>query len=120
MGIFGSKADPGAVQALIDRLGALPLDALAQEVLGAVVGFDDLPMGAQGPTAYEVAEHLAGGKVKAAQLLELAELVAEGLQQLEHASLVRPSVGLRNESYDLQYVLTRAGRTSLGAGRAGR
>lgn len=116
MGIFGRKADPTVVQGHLDRLGGLAPDALAREMLATVVRVDDLPMGAQGPTAYEVAEQLVGGKVKAAQLLELADLVAEGLQHLEHDSLVRPSVGLRNESYELQFVVTRAGRTAAGTG----
>lgn len=90
----------------------MKLDAIAQELLEVVLAVDGLPLGAAGPTVYEVVEQLVGGKAEAAQQLELADLVAEGLQQLEHASLVRVSVGLRNQSHELQYIPTRAGRAA--------
>lgn len=112
MALFARKPDGDAVQAHIDRLEAMPLDALAQELLGVVVAVDGLPFGADGPTLYEVVEQLVGGKAKAAQQLELGRVVAEGLQQLEHQSLVRVSVGLRNQSSELQYIPTRAGHTA--------
>lgn len=116
MGMFGRKGDEAEIQAEIDRLGALALTDLAAEIMDTLVTMDDLPLGARGPNDYEVGDALVGAKMRSAQKLALVGVVAEGLQALEHAGLVYPVVGLRNESYSMNYAVTRAGAAAVAAG----
>lgn len=114
MGRFGKKEDEAANQQENDRLAALSLDALAAEVLPHIPGID-LRFGSKGPTDLEVAKEMAPSKLKGQPAISMTALVAEGLQVLEHAGLVR--LGIRpDESNSLEYALTRAGQTAIDQG----
>lgn len=114
MALFGKADDEAKNEVEVDRLESLPLEALAAEVLSH---FDsiDLEFGSWGPTLYEVAEAIAPTKLKGAAAKPMVMVVGEGLQVLEHARLVRLSIG-DAPSFDLQFVLTRAGRDAMERG----
>lgn len=121
------------LQTEFERLNALPLIELATEVM--VTGFgpggpgaddDAISLGEQnrdaGPIAPQISSellaarglHRAPGNPTAddLQLLaRIAKLVAEGLQVLEHASLVR--VQMHTAMGYLDWVATRRGRAGL-------
>ena len=111
-------------EAIADRLASLTLPELAAEVMAAAFGSgtsgDDTTVtvgGANigaGPDPYTIADHLSPGKTPDALRQELARLVAEGLQVLEHAGLVRPQMHTASGSID--YACTRKGRAALSAG----
>ena len=124
MSLFGSderKKTRGAeVRAEVDRLGALSLPQLAQEVMVRVYGTG--APGAAGSADYQetlkpfdptdtgifpgVAEELR---------VELEELVQEGMQQLTNSALVvAPLRG--GDITRPRYRLTRAGRAALASG----
>ena len=129
---FGTRVDlpdsVAAVNAEIDRLGALPLPELAAELM--VRGFGPGGPGVPGRPGTLEAPTLTPERVglndlaraltpaytaRAAgpeQQVRLSHLVAEALQALEHAPLVRVSWrgGMEN------YLATRAGRAALEAG----
>ena len=124
MPLFGSdatrQAHGASVRADIERLGALPLPQLAQEVMVRVFGPGG--PGAGGSADYQetlkpfdptdtgifpgVAEELQ---------VPLVELVEEGMQQLTNSALV--VVPLRGgDIMRPRYRLTRAGRAALESG----
>jgi hypothetical protein len=133
MALFGSKearsAELDELEAEIDRLDRLPLPTLAAEVMGKGFGpgaeWEDPeeevtiggPTGA-GATVIAIATELApGGSTKAAHertRLRLQRLVAEGVQALEHAALIRPQ--MHEGMGALDYTPTRLGRKVLAAG----
>ncbi|MEQ8718669.1 MAG: hypothetical protein RIE08_13750 [Acidimicrobiales bacterium] len=116
MGVFGRKGDEAEIRAEIDRLSSLALNDLASEIMDTLVAMDDLPRGARGPDDYEVVDAMIGRKSTSADKLDLVGVIAEGLQVLEHAGLVYPVVGLRNQSYSMNYAVTRAGAAAAAAG----
>lgn len=120
-----------AMQAEIERLNSLPLVELAAEVMvkgfgpgGPGVDDDAISLGQQnanaGPTANDISLEFVSDRGFAFpsptpddfNLRErLAKLVAEGLQQLEHASLVR--VQMHTAMGQLDWAATRRGRAAL-------
>ncbi len=130
--MFGHKDESpdgaAALQAEIGRAAALPLPELAAAVMAGVFG-PDRPGGPGRPGTIdgpaEAANRLtladvtqaftpaaAGRGVGADQLHRLSLLLAEALQLLEHAALVRVSWrgGMEN------YLATRAGRAAVAQG----
>ena len=123
-----------ALQAEVQRLDSLSLEQLASEVMHK--GFGPGGPGADeqnavstsganinaGPEISEIALALApGGTTRGADdalRLRLYRLVAEGLQVLEHASLVRAQ--MHTEMNGLDYALTRRGRDALARGEVER
>jgi hypothetical protein len=123
-----------ATQAEYDRLNALSLIELAAEVMtkgfgGDGLGADDdaITLGqanaASGPTASGISYRFApeaSSRSSAAtdgdRLLRerIAKLVAEGLQELEHASLVRCQLHTSMGYFD--WAATRRGRAALERG----
>jgi hypothetical protein len=134
MALFGSRGDRSAeaaeLEAEIERLDQLPLPALAAEVMAKAFGpgadWEDPeeevtvggPTTRAGATVAEIASEMAPeGSTKGADeraWLRLQRLVAEAVQVLEHAALIRPQVHLAIEGLD--YTPTRLGRTVLAAG----
>lgn len=118
----------------IERLDALPLPALAAEVMargfgpGAPGADEDGTVTIGGPnisagvTVRRVASEFepegSGGHLNDSLQLALDRLVAEGLQTLEHAGLVRTQMHTSMGSLD--YALTRVGRTALARGEVER
>lgn len=119
-----------AMQMEFERLNSLPMMELAAEVM--VKGFgpggpgaddDAISLGQQnvdaGPTAPQIALEFAPsrqglGTPTADDLTleeRIAKLVAEGLQALEHASLVR--VQMHTAMGNLDWAATRRGRAAL-------
>jgi hypothetical protein len=121
MALFGSKARGAKVRAETERLGALALPQLAQEVMVRVYAPDG--PGAGGSANYPDTLKPFGlrstdfgifsGVDKELRVL-LEELVQEGMQQLMNSALVvvsRPfHVDLTQQP---RYRLTRAGRAAL-------
>jgi hypothetical protein len=119
------------LEAEVERLDSLSLATLGAEVIIAAVeagaAEDDVTVGGgnirTAPSAYRIASKLMEAKeidfpspMKDRELQErLVRLVAEGLQELEHASLIRvqhhdpPGAGL-------DYVITRRGRAAFDRG----
>ncbi len=134
MALFGSRADRSAeadaLAAEIDRLDQLLLPALAAEVMGKAFGpgaeWEDPeeevtvggPSDGAGATVTAIATTMApDGSTRAVDdrtRLRLQRLVAEGLQALEHASLVRAQAHTAVGALD--YTPTRLGRKVLAAG----
>ena len=132
--LFGGKesnpADAAAVNAEIDRLGSMPLPRLAAEVM--VRGFGPGGPGAPGqPGTIEASARLTAvvyvGETEIARAVTpafasragtadqynwLRALVAEALQALEHASLVRVTWHSGNQ----HYIATRRGRRAVAQG----
>jgi hypothetical protein len=116
MGLFGKGSDGEANGAEFERLSALPLEDLGKEVMSQV---PNIELGAlsHGPTARELAGAMAPSRLKADEQVPMSSLVAEGLQVLEQAGLLRSSVRYGSESSQaLEFVLTRAGRAALAEG----
>jgi hypothetical protein len=122
-----------AVQAVYERLDALPLPELAAEVM--IQGFgpggpgaddDKISLGqaniGAGPSANDISFEFApkcpfmlGPTLDDMKLRgQIAKLVAEGLQELEHASLVRCQ--MHTSSGYLDWAATRRGRAALESG----
>jgi hypothetical protein len=140
--LFGHKhdddsEDAGGGSALADevtRLDALPLTAIAAEVMakgfgpGAPGADEDNTVTIGGPninsgvTVGQIASEFepagSGQGVNAPARLALQRLVAEGIQTLEHAGLVRAQMHTSMGSLD--YALTRRGRTALERGEVER
>jgi hypothetical protein len=138
MALFGGRADRSAevdaLEAEIERLDRLPLPALAAEVMGKAFGpgaecedpEEEVTVGGAGVDAGATVEGIAtdiapGGSTKGADertRLRLQRLVAEGVQALEHAALVRAQLHTAMNSLD--YTPTRLGRKVLAAGAVAR
>jgi len=124
---------PEALSGELDRLSAVPLPQLAAEVMTTSFGpgcpgaDDDEYFSVAGgnlragPSVYRIAEVLMASKgisfpygpMKDQALQErVVRLVAEGLQTLEHAALVRAQVHSPAQSGP-DYVITRRGRAAL-------
>lgn len=136
--LFGHKqqqpdeepAKDGALQAELDRLDPLPLPQLAAEVMEK--GFGEAGGGAKddaavtvggpnigaGPTLSSIAlEFAPGGDTRGTDdqtRQRLYRLIAEGLQALEHAGLIRVQMHTSMNSFD--YALTRLGKSALDGG----
>jgi hypothetical protein len=132
--LFGHKdetgdeqPDAGALGSEVDRLDSLTLAELAVEVMNK--GFGPGGPGADeaetvttggpninaGATVSQIAgEFMPGGSshgADASVVPRLNRLIAEGLQSLEHASLIRAQ--LHTEMGGLDFALTRLGRAAL-------
>ncbi|HEX3737471.1 MAG TPA: hypothetical protein VHV53_07995 [Solirubrobacterales bacterium] len=134
MALFGSRGErseqAGQLDAEVERLDRLPLPALAAEVMATAFGpgaeWEDPeeevtvagPGAGAGATVAAIATVMApGGSTKDANepaRLRLHRLVAEGVQALEHAALVRPQLHTAIDGPD--YTPTRLGRKVLAAG----
>lgn len=133
MALFGSRGDRSAeaaeLAAAVERFDQMPLPALAAEVMTKAFGpgaeWEDPEEevtvggpGGAGATVAGIAVAMAPeGSVKGADertRLRLQRLVAEAVQVLEHAELIRSQVHAGIESLD--YTPTRLGRTVLAAG----
>jgi hypothetical protein len=133
MALFGSRGDrsaeAGELEAEIERLDRLPLPALAGEVMARAFGpgaeWEDPeeevtvggPSAGAGATVAAIAAALMPeGSPRGADertRLRLQRLVAEAVQALEGAALVRPQVHAATEGFD--YTPTRLGRKVLAA-----
>jgi hypothetical protein len=134
MALFGRGAERSveadALEAEIERLDQLPLPALAAEVMGKAFGagaeWEDPeeevtvggPSADAGATVEATTTAMApDGTTKSVDdrtRLRLQRLVAEGMQALEHASLIRAQMHTGMGGFD--YTPTRLGRTVLAAG----
>jgi hypothetical protein len=134
MALFGRgaerRAEVDALEAEVDRLDRLPLPALAAEVMGKAFGpgaewedpEEESTVGGAadgaGATVERIAVEMApGGSTRGVDdplRLRLQRLVAEGVQALEHAALVRPQ--MHSAMGGLDYTPTRLGRKALAAG----
>jgi hypothetical protein len=134
MALFGSRGDRSAeaaeLSAEIERFDQLPLSALAAEVMAKAFGpgaeWEDPeeeatvggPTARAGATVPAIATALApDGSTKGADertWQRLQRLVAEAVQALEHAALIRPQMHTTTEGLD--YTPTRFGRTVLATG----
>lgn len=134
MVLFGGRADRGmeldVLGAEIERLDQLPLPMLAAEVMAKAFGpgaewedpEEEVTVGGPGDGAGATVEAIAtamapDGAARRADeptRLRLQRLVAEGVQALEHASLIRAQVHAGVAGLD--YAPTRLGRTVLAAG----
>ncbi len=134
MALFGGRSDrnaeAGVLDAEIERLDRLTLPALAAEVMAKAYGpgaawedpEEEVTVGGPnvdaGATVVAIAATMApGGSTKGADRrtrLRLQRLVAEGVQALEHAALVRSQSHSAMEGLD--YTPTRLGRKVLAAG----
>jgi hypothetical protein len=134
MSLFGSKEEDkvdksAALQVAIDRLDALPMSKLATEVMtkgfgpggpGAdpddtvTIGGSNVNAGATvGAIGREFFPVRDAPGVDQSLWLRLDRLVAEGVQALEHGSLVRIQ---SHPATSLDYALTRSGRAALEQG----
>ncbi len=141
--MFGHKAEENdeefeqwrlATQAEFERLSALALIDLATEVMTKGFGpgspgadEDAITLGQanfnSGPTANDISYHFAQDWDSRSPVLtnedlilrgRIAKLIAEGLQELEHASLVRCQ--LHTDMGYLDWAATRRGRAALERG----
>jgi hypothetical protein len=134
MALFGGRAERSAeadqLEAEIERLDQLTLPALAAEVMGKAFGpgtesedpEEEVTVGGPSVDAGATVEAITTemsptGSTRAVDertRLRLQRLVAEGVQALEHASLVRAQMHTGMGSFD--YTPTRLGRKVLAAG----
>ncbi len=134
MALFGGRgnqsAEAGELDAEVERLDQLPLPGLAAEVMAKAFGpgaewedpEEEVTIGGPnvgaGATVGGIAAAMApGGSTRGADeptRLRLQRLVAEGVQALEHAALIRPQMHTAMNSLD--YTPTRLGRKVLAAG----
>jgi hypothetical protein len=105
-----------------DRLSALTLPQLAADVMAT--GFTDVPRYDENEHAYPVFAQLIKrlapediGPLDGEVRSRFAELVREGLQVLEHASLICGPISGSHHDY---YTLTRLGRSALERGAVDR
>jgi hypothetical protein len=119
-----TESRDSVLRAAGDRLEALSISQLATEVMAKAFGpdgppadrrvtVDGAPIGA-GPTVSAIVSRFVGSdkwdQAKREDSWErLKRLIAEGLQTLEHAALIRA----QNHSGMLNYALTRSGQAAL-------
>ena len=123
----------GALPAEFARISSLSLPQLASEVMtkgfgpgGPGANDDAITVGGMninaGPTVGQIAAAVLPGSdargVDAALREHLFRIVAEGVQTLEHASLVRAQI--HSSSGSLDYAATRLGRAALEQGAVDR
>lgn len=118
-----NHADKAARQVEVDRLDSRPLPELAAEVMGKAFGpggqgeAKDNTVTVGGPnitagvTVGAIAEDFVPGDADEELRIRRDRLVAEGIQALEHASLVRGQ--LHTAMGGLDYTVTRLGRAAL-------
>lgn len=121
MPLFGGgekrQEDDDALRAEIDRIAALTLQQLAAEAM--TKGFGAGAPGAGGAAVRP--SDVSGTFIPAdsshgldqGMLVELADIVVEGVQVLEHACLVRIVVSGSGGVYNSYVVTTRLGRVAL-------
>jgi hypothetical protein len=134
MALFGSRGDRSAeaaeLEAAVERLDQMPLPALAAEVMAKAFGpgaeWEDPeeevtvagPEAGAGATVEGIAAAMApAGSTRGADertRLRLQRLVAEAVQVLEHAELIRAQMHIGANGLD--HTPTRLGRTVLAAG----
>jgi hypothetical protein len=133
MALFGSRGDRSAeaaeLEAAAERLERMPLPALAAAVMAKAFGpgaewedpEEEVTVGGPGARAGATVAAIAAamapdGSTKAGERtrLRLQRLVAEAVQVLEHAELIRAQSHAAMEGLD--YTPTRLGRTALAAG----
>jgi hypothetical protein len=134
MALFGSRADRSAeadaLEAEIERLDQLTLSALAAEVMDKAFGpgtewedpEEEVTVGGPSVGAGATVEAMTtvmapDGTTKSVDdrtRLRLQRLVAEAMQALEHASLIRAQMHTGMSGFD--YTPTRLGRKALAAG----
>jgi hypothetical protein len=117
----GKKADNAGLVAEVRRLGSLELPAVAQEAMKR--GFGSGGPAADGHYATMSAIQTTfttpfdGRDVDDAAFAQLLEIVAESVQALEHAGLVRQALsgqgGDQGVHYELVWTATRRGRSAL-------
>jgi hypothetical protein len=106
----------------VQRLGALPLPELATEVMTKAFTPDYEP-GSGAKEVGAIADHfmpeygsMRMGDTNPPEWFALCDLLAEGVQLLEHARLVRPKMWLSGSVASYGWTTTRAGRAALSAG----
>ena len=134
MSLFGSRTDRGmeadVLEAEIERLDQLPLPALAAEVMGKAFGpgpewedpEEEVTVGGPNVGAGATVEAITTAKapdgttraVDDRTRLRMQRLGAEGVQALEHASLIRAQMHTAMGGFD--YTPTRLGRKVQAAG----
>lgn len=134
MALFGSRggrsAEAAELEAVVERLEQMPLPGLAAEVMAKAFGpgaeWEDPeeevtvggPAARAGATVAGIATAMTPDEsAKGADertWLRLQRVVAEAVQVLEHAALIRPQ--MHTAMNDLDYTPTRLGRTVLAAG----
>lgn len=125
--------DVAAVEREIERVGALPLPELAAEAMAKGFGADapggpgrpgtienpqvssNVDRVTVGDVAREFAPALRGRNVTPEQALRCNQLIAEGVQLLEHAGLLRAEFASSGVGA-LSYVATRRGRAAVQQG----
>jgi len=135
MSLFGGKGgrddQARALEQEVQRLDGLSIAALAAEVMTKAFGpgadyedpEEEVTVGGQNAYAGATVEGITptmapGGTTKGAEdgtRLRLQRLIAEGLQALEHAALVR--VQMHTAMGALDYTTTRLGRRVLAEGK---
>jgi hypothetical protein len=114
--LFDRKEENAKLNAELDRISALPLPDLAAEVM--TKGFGPDGPGAEGPA--QIAN--IAGEFNPAQgsigiddqaLIDMYVVVAEGVQFLEHACLLRIEVAGSGGVYGMNVMATRLGRAAL-------
>jgi hypothetical protein len=110
------------VGAEVERLWALPIKQLAIEVMNRAFSADYNPgAGIQelgGIVDSFLPEYgaMRMGDTTPPEVVALEDLLAEGVQVLEHARLIRPKFGYSGQVACQGWVTTRIGRSALAAG----
>ena len=116
MALFGDKKEPqdsgAGIEGEVERLGALPLQELASEVM--VRGFGpECPAGDGRPSVRMITDLMVpgGARLEQGAYQGLNELIGEGMQVLEHAGLVLSTIW--GGKGGLYFVATRLGKSAL-------
>jgi hypothetical protein len=119
----GEKSDSDGLRAELTRLSSLTLEQVAAEVM--TKGFGPGGPGAAGHADPDVigaafTQPFQGRDYDQEVDVAVMEIVAEGLQVLEHACLIRPVFHGQGGSHDVHYALgwgaTRLGRAAVEQG----
>src|SRR5262245_1418789 len=121
MALFGGekrKAKNEALQAEVERVGELSIEDLAVEAMSKAFGSEGLAPGGGTVLATDVSGAFIPGDstwgLDQDELVEIDEIVAEGIQRLEHSGLVRMIVADDDSHNSHTYVAaTRAGRAAV-------
>jgi hypothetical protein len=120
----GKKADNSGLVVEVQRLGALPLTSVAEEAMKRGFGTDGPAADGRYATMTAIqdafAARFAGRDIDEAAYAHLCEIVAESVQVLEHACLVRQALsgsgGDQGVHYEIVWTATRRGRSALDRG----